>query len=116
MFQVLAGILAAASVAGSQSVTEDFQQEAVDPELARACTTLRAPGGKTAEVCKTWYATGGGYYRGTWDTGRYSAGSYLQGNADGRVYNLAWNGSYRDVKRFLIRLCNSSTRTCSGWW
>ncbi|AGC44627.1 hypothetical protein MYSTI_03315 [Myxococcus stipitatus DSM 14675] len=116
MFHLLAGILAAAGVAGSQPVTDYDEQEAPDAELARACKTLRAPGGKTARVCRTWYAIGGGYYRGTWDTSSHSAGSYLQGNADGRTYNLAWDGSYRGVKRFVIRLCNSGTRKCTAWW
>ncbi|QSQ16363.1 hypothetical protein [Myxococcus landrumensis] len=116
MFHLLAGILAAAGVAGSQPVTDYVEGEAADAELARKCTTLRAPGGKTAHVCRTWHATGGGYYRGTWDTGRYSAGSFLLGNADGHTYRLPWSGGYSGAKRFVIRLCNSTTGKCTAWW
>lgn len=116
MFQVLAGILAAAGVAGSNPVPEAAPDASTDAELARACTTLTAPGGRKASVCKTWTATGGGYYKGTWSTSSHGSGVKLQFYADGWVVNAAWNGSYSGVARFLLRLCNTSSGQCSAWW
>ncbi|MBZ4412431.1 hypothetical protein K8640_29830 [Myxococcus sp. XM-1-1-1] len=114
MFQVLAGILAAAGVAGSPPVPEAPPDAAA--ELARACTTLTAPGNRRANVCKTWTAMGGGVYRGTWSTSSHASGTRLQFYADGYVFNAAWSGEYSGVQRFLLRLCNTSTGRCSAWW
>lgn len=84
----------------------------------QACTTLAAPGGGSATVCKTYVATGGGLYKGTFSVNSASSRVYVQAYQDGSVYSLTsrggtGSGSYADVASFHLRACNSG---CSSWY
>lgn len=75
-------------------------------------------GGGSATVCKTYVATGGGLYKGTFSVNSASSRVYVQAYQDGSVYSLTsrggtGSGSYADVASFHLRACNSG---CSSWY
>ncbi len=81
---------------------------------ALSCTTLHPPAG-AVNVCKNWTPNGDGTFHGKWSSSGATAGVYLQGSFDGTVRNLASEGLYDGVRKFLIRACTSG-RGCTAWW
>jgi len=111
MNRKLAGTLSAiATTAALIVLTPAAAQAASD------CATLGDPSGGSAHVCKSWNATGGGYYNGTWSVGVTTSLTYVQKYEDGRVTSVSGSGSYTHVKSFHMRACSSTTHQCSGWW
>jgi hypothetical protein len=85
-------------------------------QAASDCATLGDPSGGSAAVCKSWTATGGGYFNGTWSVGVTTSLTYVQKSEDGRVSGASGRGSYTHVKKFRMRACSATTNRCSGWW
>lgn len=112
MKQTLAVLLAAgAAVVGLVAVPGTAN-------AAGGCKSMKAPGGGTAAVCKYYYSQGGGLYHGTFSVSKPSARVYTQVSYDGNVQNFtsrghSGRGSFLDVAKFHIRVCNSG---CSAWY
>ncbi|RKT53633.1 hypothetical protein [Saccharothrix australiensis] len=103
---VLAAVAGAAVLAASPA------------SAAQQCGDLRGPEGGTLPLCKSWNWDGNDYDGKWWTNGPSSLPShtYLQRSEDGSVTNSSFSGSYQDVKTIRFRLCDSSTRRCTGWW
>ncbi|MFF3733060.1 hypothetical protein ACFYXM_22770 [Streptomyces sp. NPDC002476] len=81
------------------------------------CTRLTDKSGGNAEVCKTWTATSGGYYKGTWSIGVMTSYTYVELYKDGAVSKATGSsGSYPHLKKFWMRACSSLGTGCSAWW
>lgn len=108
--RVLSGAVAAAAAATA------FTLGTAPAEAASGCTTLYDGHSGNSHVCKTWNATGGGYYKGSWSIGVTTSYTYVQLYKDGSVSNASGSrGSYSHVKHFYLRAC-SSFGGCGGWW
>ncbi len=82
-----------------------------------SCTKLTDKSGGTAQVCKTWNATSGGYYSGTWSIGVMTSYTYVELYKDGAVSQATGSsGSYPHLKKFWMRACSSLGTGCSAWW
>lgn len=109
----IASLAVAAGLALGTGVSTPPAHAAVSA-YASASTRLWTPGGRSAQVHKTWYSQGGGQYRGSWGTDSHSSGVTLYGSFDGFVGRVAWSGTYSGVAHFYLKACDSSG--CSGWW
>ncbi|MGY0236757.1 hypothetical protein [Longispora urticae] len=86
--------------------------------LGGGCTTLSAPGGGTAHVCRTWNANGDGTYWGELSVDSASSRVYTQASRDGSVVQVSGRGQngyvqYNGYKKVYQRACNTS---CGAWW
>jgi hypothetical protein len=92
------------------------------PTVANAkqqCTTLSAPGGGSAAVCKSWFdPDGDGYYYGSWwPNGPWTTKVALKKIEDGRQRDADAGGrDYYNVKVFQLKLCNTLTGKCGSPW
>ncbi len=102
-------------LAGSLLAAGSGPAHAAEPSTrALSCTTLH-PSSGAVNVCKSWTPNGDGTFYGKWSSSGATAGVYLQGSFDGTVKNLASEGIYDGVRKFLIRACKSGAG-CTAWW
>ncbi|WP_394437685.1 hypothetical protein [Streptomyces sp. SGAir0957] len=84
------------------------------------CTTLYAPGGGHADICRQWWSNGAGSYDGKWypkTPGVITSNVYLQAREDGGApYRTSFSARFYSADKALNRLCSSLTNTCGGWW
>jgi hypothetical protein len=100
------------AAASGTATTGDSRGDAITPPKS-ICRTHNPPGDGPATACRTWYDQDDGYHYGSWNWSGTSD-VYVQGWFDGHVYNLAHNGSYSGVKKFLTRGCKHGYG-CSTW-
>ncbi|MFE9776377.1 hypothetical protein ACFYOV_32935 [Streptomyces sp. NPDC005931] len=97
-------------------------QASVDAQRTTQCTTLWLKYAKSADVCKTYWPVGGGYYDGYVETKRADGIVSVQVKLDGYPHTLTTQGmvgkqNFTRHKEVLLRAClYNSTSTCGLWW